>query len=120
MRCKQKSIYTLKSDSGHVMLCFSPDDHHILTSAVDNEVVQYTALDGRKHLVYPIPKTSNNINFTRAYYSCSGRFMLSGSSEEPCIRLHCSYTGVHLQSAELYPGRKHSSIYIQSLRYENI
>jgi len=32
-------LYTLRSHSGHVMLCWSPDDVHLLTSAVDNEVI---------------------------------------------------------------------------------
>jgi len=31
-------------------------------------------------------------------------------------RLHCSSTGSHLQSAELYSGRRHHSAYVQSLR----
>lgn len=30
--------YTAKSSRGNVMVCFSPDDHYLLVSAVDNEV----------------------------------------------------------------------------------
>ena len=47
---------------------------------------QYTALDGREHLRLPIPALGHRDNFTRAYYSASGRFILSGSSEEQLIR----------------------------------
>ena len=32
------------------MVCFSPEDVHLLTSAVDNEVVQHLAVDGRVSL----------------------------------------------------------------------
>lgn len=38
---RQKPIrpcYTVSSSRGNVMACFSPDDHHLLVSAVDNEV----------------------------------------------------------------------------------
>lgn len=30
--------YTASSSKGNVMVCFSPDDHYLLVSAVDNEV----------------------------------------------------------------------------------
>lgn len=40
--------YTASSSRGNVMVCFSPDDHYLLVSAVDNEViftvVSYNAL----------------------------------------------------------------------------
>lgn len=32
-----RPLYTLNSRAGHVMLCWSPDDVYLLTSAVDNE-----------------------------------------------------------------------------------
>lgn len=38
---RQKPVhpcYTASSGRGNVMVCFSPDDHYLLTSAVDNEV----------------------------------------------------------------------------------
>lgn len=38
---RQKPIfpcYTASSTKGNVMVCFSPDDHYLLVSAVDNEV----------------------------------------------------------------------------------
>lgn len=39
---RQKPIfpcYTAASSRGNVMVCFSPDDHYLLVSAVDNEVI---------------------------------------------------------------------------------
>lgn len=31
--------YAVSSSRGNVMVCFSPDDHYLLVSAVDNEVI---------------------------------------------------------------------------------
>lgn len=45
----------------------------LLTSAVDNEVKQYLALDGRLHMDLDVPKTGLEENFTRSYYTSSGR-----------------------------------------------
>lgn len=39
---RQKPIhpcYTSSSPRGNVMVCFSPDDHYLLVSAVDNKVI---------------------------------------------------------------------------------
>lgn len=44
------------------------------------------------------------------------RLILSGSSEEQTVRLYCAQTGRLIHSAEMYPGRKHGSLYVQSLR----
>lgn len=33
-----RACYTATSTRGNVMVCFSPDDHYLLASAVDNEV----------------------------------------------------------------------------------
>lgn len=35
--------YTATSSKGNVMVCFSPDDHYLLASAVDNEVFVVTS-----------------------------------------------------------------------------
>lgn len=37
----RKPCYTASSARGNVMACFSPDDHYLLVSAVDNEVHIY-------------------------------------------------------------------------------
>lgn len=44
------------------------------------------------------------------------RLILSGSSEEQTVRLYCAQTARLIHSAEMYPGRKHGSLYVQSLR----
>lgn len=60
--------------SPSISSCTSPDDVFLLTSAVDNEVKQYLALDGRLHMDLEIPKTGMDENFTRSYYTSSGRW----------------------------------------------
>jgi hypothetical protein len=66
-----------RSDNPIVMLSFSPDDLFLLTSAVDNEVRQYTALDGRLNLIYDIPKLNRTDNYTRSYFVNGGGFVVS-------------------------------------------
>jgi hypothetical protein len=64
------------------MLCFSPDDVFLLTSAVDNEVSQYHAVDGRLHFSLDAPTPPNTAsqqeNFTRRYalYTSYGYHMM--------------------------------------------
>eukprot|EP00428_Durinskia_dybowskii_P060563 CAMPEP_0170378746 /NCGR_PEP_ID=MMETSP0117_2-20130122/12971_1 /TAXON_ID=400756 /ORGANISM="Durinskia baltica, Strain CSIRO CS-38" /LENGTH=1984 /DNA_ID=CAMNT_0010634133 /DNA_START=96 /DNA_END=6050 /DNA_ORIENTATION=- len=111
-----KPIYTVQANSGVVMINFSVDDNFILASALDNEINQYLFLDGRKHLTYNIPRTGLKSNFTRAYYSASGRHTLTGACEENTVKIMCTYTGEPISSVPLYPGRKDKSLYIQSLR----
>ena len=41
---RRRPLYTVRSTMGHVMVCFSPDDMHLLTSAVDNEVTNNLAI----------------------------------------------------------------------------
>lgn len=113
---KPRPLYSCNSRKGHVMVCFSPDDTYLLASAVDNEITQFLALDGRCHLKLEMPEHGLEDNFTRAYYTASGAKILSGSSEEQVVRLHCALTGQLVEEAEMYPGRRHPSLYIQSLR----
>lgn len=106
-------IYTVKCNSGVVMINFSNDDTFILASALDNEINQYMFLDGRKHLTYNLPKTGLRGNFTRAYYSSSGRYTVTGACEESTVKILCTYTGEPLANIDLYPERKDKSLYIQ-------
>ena len=85
-----------------------PDTRFIATHA------EFRAFaDGRKHLTYNLPKTGLKGNFTRAYYSASGRHTLTGACEENTVKIMCTYTGEMLSHIELYPGKKDKSIYIQ-------
>ena len=63
-----------RSDNPIVMVSFSPDDLFLISAAVDNEIRQYTAVDGRLNLVLDTPKTGRLDNYTRAYYMNGGWF----------------------------------------------
>ena len=83
-----KPIYTCQSSNGHVMLCFSPDDLYVLTSAVDNEVRQYLTVDGRLQAHLEMPQTGRLDNYTRAYYMNEGDRIISGKySKRRCEQM---------------------------------
>lgn len=73
---KSQSTRTYWPPVSALCLCSesSPDDVFLLTSAVDNEVKQYLAVDGRLHMDLDVPKTGLEENFTRSYYTSSGRW----------------------------------------------
>lgn len=112
----RRPIYTTRSSHGHIMLCFSPNDRFILTSAIDNEIVQHSTVTGMPVGRLDMQRTGLSENYTRAYYMNGGNCIVSGSSEEDLVRLHCAHTGVLLNRVQLYPGRAHHSLYVQSLR----
>ena len=105
-----------RSDSSIVMICFSPDDTFLLSSAIDNELRQYTTVDGRLCLKIDSARTGCLENYTRSYYMNGGDVIISGSSEEKVVRMYSAYTGDLMHVVQLYPERKHSSLYVQSLR----
>jgi WD domain, G-beta repeat len=97
-------IYSCSSKQGHVMLCFSPDDVFLLTSAVDNEVSQYHAVDGRLHFRLDAPTPPNTAsqqeNFTRRYalytsYEC--HMMLFVCNRECVLYQRCPSMRVYQQ-----------------------
>jgi len=112
----ESRIYSVKCTSGVVMINFSPDDTFLLASALDNEITQFLTVDGREHTKYTLPKTGLEGNFTRAYYSSTGSYVVTGACEEQHVRILCAASGEVLSTSEIYPQRKHSSLYIQSLR----
>ena len=113
----QQPIYTMKCNSGVVMISYSPDDTYILASALDNEISQFLSVDGRKHTTFEVPRTGLDSNFTRAYYSSSGAYVYTGACEESFVSVVCASTGRLLARADCYPEeRKHASLYVQSLR----
>ncbi|KAL2460307.1 transducin family protein/WD-40 repeat family protein [Abeliophyllum distichum] len=81
--------YTASSSRGNVMVCFSPDDHYLLVSAIDNEVKQLLAVDGRLHLDFAIASTGR---------SC------------------CARTGRRLRDVSLEGKGSGTSMFVQSLR----
>ncbi|XP_062176970.1 protein DWD HYPERSENSITIVE TO UV-B 1 isoform X2 [Alnus glutinosa] len=115
---RQKPIwpcYTASSSRGNVMVCFSPDDHYLLVSAVDNEVRQLLAVDGRLHLKFEIASTESSQNYTRSYYMNGRDYIISGSSDEHVVRICCAQTGRRLKDLAL-EGSGSGSMFVQSLR----
>eukprot|EP00981_Chlorochromonas_danica_P013791 scaffold6852_cov215-Ochromonas_danica.AAC.28 len=73
-------------------------------------------LDGKHHARFNLDKTGLAGNFTRAYYSASGRYTITGSCEQSLVKLLCTYTGTVLTSVDMAPMMRDPSIYVQSLR----
>ncbi|RYH32005.1 hypothetical protein EON65_01440 [archaeon] len=109
-------IYTIRCKSGVVMINFSLDDTFILASAQDNEITQYTALDGKQYSQFSVKNTGLKGNFTRAYYTASGRYTITGACEQNNVKILCTYTGHYLSSVSLTSVMKDPSLYVQSLR----
>nr|XP_043632132.1 uncharacterized protein LOC122603485 [Erigeron canadensis] len=108
--------YTTSSSSGNVMVCFSPDDLYLLVSAVDNEVKQLMAVDGRLHTDFDIAPTGNTQNYTRSYYMNGRDYIISGSCDEPVVRVCCAQTGRRLRDVYLEGQNARSLMFVQSLR----
>lgn len=113
--------YTASSNKGNVMVCFSPDDRYLLTSAVDNEVRQLLTVDGRLHLNFDIVPTGSSMNYTRSYYMNGNDYIISGSCDESMVRVCCAQTGRRLRDVSLefglqWNGSEFSMMFVQSLR----
>ncbi|KAL8060688.1 hypothetical protein ABFX02_02G041000 [Erythranthe guttata] len=108
--------YTASSTRGNVMVCFSPDDHYLLVSAVDNEVKQLLAVDGRLHMDFGIASTGSSQNYTRSYYMSGRDYVISGSCDEHVVRICCANTGRRLKDVSLQGKGAGASMFVQSLR----
>lgn len=108
--------YTASSSRGNVMVCFSPDDNYLLVSAVDNEVKQLLAADGRLHLDFAIASTGSSQNYTRSYYMNGKDYVISGSCDENVVRICCAQTGRRLKDVSLEGKGSRASMFVQSLR----
>ncbi|KAF5201071.1 transducin family protein / WD-40 repeat family protein [Thalictrum thalictroides] len=111
-----RPCYTASSSRGNVMVCFSPDDHYLLSSAVDNEVKQLLAVDGRVHMKFEIPSSGSSQNYTRSYYMNGRDYIISGSSDEQVVHICCAQTGRRLRDVPLEAGGFGTSMFVQSLR----
>ncbi|MCO5555232.1 hypothetical protein L7F22_008776 [Adiantum nelumboides] len=109
-------LFTVRSTGGNVMVCFSHDDYYLLSSAVDNEVRQHLAVDGRLQLKFDIPPSGSSQNYTRSYYMNGRDYIISGSCEENVVRIFCAQTGRRLRDLALEGRGSKASIYVQSLR----
>ncbi|XP_011013111.1 PREDICTED: uncharacterized protein LOC105117876 isoform X4 [Populus euphratica] len=112
----QWPCYTASSSSGNVMVCFSPDDRYLLVSAVDNEVKQLLAVDGRLHMDFKIASTGSAHNYTRSYYINGSDYIISGSCDENVVRICCTQTGRRLRDVYLEDVESGNSLFVQSLR----
>ncbi len=109
-------INTLRCNTGIVTIHFSADDAFLIASARDNEINQFSFANGTLNFRYNIPSTGLDDNFTRAYFTASGRYTLTGACEESNVKFLCSYTGELLETVDIYPNKRDQSLYIQSLR----
>ena len=46
------------------------------------------------------------------YYMCGGDSIVSGSSEERLVRIHCTATGEMLACTDMHPGRRNPLLYV--------
>lgn len=97
------------------MVCFSHDDSHLLVSAVDNEVKQYSTTDGSLDISFDMKKLHSGQNYTRSYYLKDSEYIISGSCEENVARILSARTGAFFRDVPLGSFGP-SSMYIQSLR----
>ncbi|KAK9715835.1 hypothetical protein RND81_06G192700 [Saponaria officinalis] len=108
--------FKASSSQGNVMVCFSPDDLYLLVSAVDNEVKQLSAVDGRLLLDFEITATGSSQNYTRSYYMNGRDYIISGSCDENVVRICCAQTGRRLRDISLEGKHSGASMFVQSLR----
>ncbi|XVE82879.1 hypothetical protein DITRI_Ditri16bG0041100 [Diplodiscus trichospermus] len=112
----ERPCYTASSSRGNVMVCFSPDDLYLLVSAIDNEVKQLLAVDGRLHMNFNITSTGSAHNYTRSYYMNGRDYIISGSCDEHVVRICCAQTGRRLRDVYIEGMESGNSVFVQSLR----
>lgn len=62
---------------------------------------QLLAVDGRLQTDFGIVSKGSSHNYTRSYYMNGRDYIISGSSEEPTIRVCCAHTGRRLRDISL-------------------
>ena len=118
-KTSSRPIHTNRSETGNVMVCFSPDDRYYLVSSVDNEVNQYETAQGSHSLSLQLPRTGSAMGYTRSYYGGledGQRLVVTASSSEDVVRVCSGSTGQVMETIQMYPGRRHPSLHVQSLR----
>lgn len=106
-------VYSLKCDTPLVTIAISGDDNFILTSGWDNDVNQFLFLDGRHYLKYKIPSTGLQSNCTRACFSSSNKYIVSGGIEENVVKFSNTYTGESFCDVQIYPNMRDRTLYVQ-------
>ncbi|KAM3709200.1 hypothetical protein ACJW31_02G155000 [Castanea mollissima] len=111
-----RPCYTASSSRGNVMVCFAPDDLYLLVSAVDNEVKQLLAVDGRLNINFEIASSGSAHNYTRSYYMNGRDYIISGSCDEHVVHICCAQTGRRLRDVHLEDKESGNPMFVQSLR----
>ena len=119
-------IWTHRAAAGVVMACFSPDDRQLLVSSVDNDVCSLAVGGVEKVVDFALPRTGSRHNYTRSYYLEDGRHIITGSCEEPVVRILRTTCGRKLRDVVVTSDgvddercRAHDErgrVYVQSLR----
>ena len=65
------------------------------------QVKQLLAADGRLHTKFDIASTGSAQNYTRSYYMNGRDYIISGSCDEPVVRVCCAQTGRRLRDIYL-------------------
>lgn len=82
---------------------------------------QLLSVDGRLHTDFGIVSTGSAHNYTRSYYMNGRDYIISGSCEEPTIRVCCAHTGRRLRdiSLEVIRHKEHLLGYSASLCFQS-
>lgn len=83
-------------------------------------------MDGTLHTKFDIVSTGSYNNYTRSYYMNGRDYIISGSCEEPVVRVCCAQTGRLLRNIYLevdlfffqqFPNLKSSQVYFSKIHY---
>lgn len=112
---KGKPLYTSYCKNKIISINLSPDDSYVLSSGI-NEVNQFFISDGQLHSSLNLDHEYSDYNFTRSYYSASGKYIYTGCCEDSCLKIFSSSSTELISSIDLYPNKYEDSLYIQTLR----
>jgi len=109
-------IFTLESKNPCVLVCWSPDDKYLLSSGIDNDIVQWNVHNASINQKYDVRPQKLRRNYTRAYYMNRGEYIIVGSCEQDNISIINSTTGKFLRDIDFGEMYYDQYIYCQSLR----
>jgi len=82
-----KPAHRCSTDTLNVMCCFSPDDHRLLCSGVDNALQQFD-LRYQTGSKFPVPALRSDINYRRSAYMAGGNVVATVATNESILRLY--------------------------------
>ena len=112
-----RPIWSRSSRSGVLMVAFSDDDRYLVSSAIDNEVRQYS-FQGDELLEFQVQPTGSDHNYTRSYFMNCSDYVVSGSCQEDVVRVMSTCDGKLLTEVlmENFSPFPQLCVYVQSLR----